>query len=123
MSKTFVLKSLAWILCSTTFPGLSAALGASGPKSGELLLIPFASAPFPHPDRAAGHSYKDQFFSAKEHYADNTVAIFIPKNFHLTGPIDFVVHFHGWKNHITEVLRQYELTEQLVASGVNAILV
>jgi len=91
--------------------------------SGELILAPFVSAPFPHPQRAEGHQYKDQFYSASEHYADNTVALFIPKGFNETGVIDLVVHFHGWRNNVAGVLKHYQLIEQLTASGRNAVLV
>src|SRR5580765_981608 len=38
---------------------------------GELRLAHLASAPFPHPQRAEGHKYKDQFFSAAEHYEND----------------------------------------------------
>ena len=109
---------------------LVAGLALSGPAQhlgyasyGELIITQLASAPFPHPKRAEGHQYKDQFFSAKDHYADSSVAIFIPKGFRETGAIDFVVHFHGWQNEITNVLRQYQLAEQFVESGRNAVLV
>jgi len=88
-----------------------------------LLAVQLPSAPFPHPKRAEGHKYKDQFFSAQEHYSDNTVAIFLPKGFRETGTVDFVVHFHGWRNHVESVLDQYKLIEQFVASGRNAVLV
>src|SRR4051812_31764814 len=67
-------------------------------KFGELILAQFSSAPFPHPERAEGHYYKTNFFSAEKHYQDNTVGIFIPKNFKPSAKIDFVVHFHGWGN-------------------------
>jgi hypothetical protein len=90
---------------------------------GELIVTQLASAPFPHPKRAEGHTYKGQLYSTKEHYSDNTVAIFIPKGFRETGQVDFVVHFHGWKNHVEGVLRQYKLIEQLRDSGRNAIMV
>jgi hypothetical protein len=104
-----------------------AAFGADSAQSfsaqGQLLLQPFVSAPFPHAERAEGHKYKEEFFSAAEHYRDSTVAIFIPKGFRETGKIDFVVHFHGWRNHVEEVLRRYELIQQLVESGRNAVLV
>jgi hypothetical protein len=33
------------------------------------------------------------------------------------------VHFHGWRNHVTEVFRRYELREQLEESARNAVLV
>ncbi len=91
--------------------------------SGELILAQLASAPFPHPSRAEGHRYNGQLFSAKEHYSDSSVAIFIPKGFRETGKIDFVVHFHGWTNHVERVLDHYKLIEQLAASGRNAVLV
>jgi len=90
---------------------------------GELLLAHLASAPFPHPQRSQGHKYKDQFYAAAEHYSNDTVAIFIPKGFRETGHIDFVVHFHGWRNNVEAVLGRYQLIEQLVASGRNAVLV
>ncbi len=91
--------------------------------SGELIVTQLASAPFPHPNRAEGHQYKEQFFPAKEHYSDSTVAIFIPKGFHESGKVDFIVHFHGWKNHVERVLEQYKLIEQLIESRRNAVLV
>jgi hypothetical protein len=90
---------------------------------GELILAQFISAPFPHPARAEGHTYKTNFFPAEKHYRDHTVAIFIPKNFQPSAKIDFVIHFHGWRNTATNVLRQYELPQQLVESGKNAILI
>ena len=90
---------------------------------GEFIVGPFASAPFPHPARAEGHKYKEEVFSAQDHYSDSTVAIFIPKGFRETGQIDFVVHFHGWRNHVENVLEHYKLIEQLVESGRNAVLI
>jgi hypothetical protein len=104
-----------------------AALAQSLPQryapQGELILAQLHSAPFPHPQRADGHEYKDQSYPAAEHYSDSTVALFIPKGFRETGRIDFVVHFHGWKNHVEGVLQQYELIEQLEESRRNAVLV
>ena len=90
---------------------------------GELISTRFASAPFPHPERAGGHKYKDQFFASKEHYSDSTVAVFVPRNFRLGETVDFVVHFHGWKNHVASVLDRYKLIEQLIESRRNVILV
>jgi len=92
-------------------------------RSGQLITNHFISAPFPHPKRAEGHTYKNDFFSAAEHYNDSTVAIFIPNGFRETGTIDFVVHFHGWRNHVDEVLHRYQLLEQMAESGRNAVLV
>jgi hypothetical protein len=90
---------------------------------GQLLLAHLSSAPFPHPQRAEGHKYKDQFFSAADHYTNDTVAIFIPRGFRETGKIDFIVHFHGWQNNVEGVLKRYQPVEQLIASGRNAVLI
>ncbi len=90
---------------------------------GQLILTNLESAPFPHPDREKGFTNKTSFFSAEKHYRDNTVAIFIPKEIKKGKRVDFVIHFHGWGNSVTNVLRKYELIEQLAASGRNAILV
>lgn len=90
---------------------------------GNLIITTFETAPFPHPDRAKGHYYKTNFFSAAEHYSDSSVALFIPKHFHPGKTIDFVVHFHGWGNNITRAFDHYHLAEQFSASGKNAILI
>ena len=97
------------------------AVGA--PPDGELLLVPLAAAPFPHPSRAVGHVYQGQTYPTEAHYRDSTVAIFIPKGFGEIGVVDFVVHFHGWRNNVTNVLREYRLPEQFSASRRNAVLV
>jgi hypothetical protein len=90
---------------------------------GQLILTNLDSAPFPHPERTNGHAYQKEFFSAEKNYSDNTVAIFIPKPLTNATSVDFVIHFHGWRNSVTNVLRYYKLIEQLAASERNAILV
>jgi hypothetical protein len=90
---------------------------------GTLLVTQFVSAPFPHPARADGHKYHDQFFSAAEHYSNSDVAIFIPKNFRGADRVDFVIHFHGWNHTVAGTLPEYKLIEQFSASGKNAILI
>lgn len=90
---------------------------------GDVLLVHLATAPFPHPSRAQGHWYGNQFFSPDVHYSDNSVAIFIPKNFHVSDKVDFLVHFHGWRHTVAGTLGEYHLIDQLAASGKNVILV
>jgi hypothetical protein len=115
------------LLATASFSVLSTAWSETLPEhfaqSGELLLVHLPSAPFPHPQRAEGHKYKDQFFSNAEHYTNDTVAIFIPRGFRETGKIDFIVHFHGWQNNVEGVLKRYQLVEQLIASGRNSVLI
>jgi hypothetical protein len=90
---------------------------------GELILTQMVTAPFPHLSRANGHTYKEQLYSAKDHYSNNTVALFIPKGFRQTAEVDFVIHFHGWRNTVAGALGKYQLIEQFCDSGRNAILV
>jgi D-alanyl-D-alanine carboxypeptidase/D-alanyl-D-alanine-endopeptidase (penicillin-binding protein 4) len=90
---------------------------------GTLVVTQFVSAPFPHPARAAGHAYHDEFYSAADHYSNSTVALFIPKSFRAADQIDFVVHFHGWHNTVAGTLEQFDLIRQFAASGKNAILI
>lgn len=90
---------------------------------GELIVTQFVSAPFPHGSRAEGRKYKEEFYPADKHYSDSTVAIFVPNGFRETGRVDFVVHFHGWRNTVAGTLQQFKLIEQLSASGRNAVLI
>lgn len=90
---------------------------------GTLILTQFISAPFPHPSRAEGRKYKDEFYPAGKHYSDSTVALFIPNNFCDTNRVDFIIHFHGWRNTVAGTLQRYKLIEQLIASDKNAVLI
>jgi hypothetical protein len=117
------LTSLVIVLTLPVFANVTPGLEASFSTQGRLILAPFASAPFPHPDRANGHTYKDKFYPTADHYSDGTVALFIPHGFRETGQIDFIIHFHGWNNSVAGTLNTFRLVEQLVASGRNAVLV
>jgi hypothetical protein len=90
---------------------------------GRLILAQLANAPFPHPARSEGHVYNKQFYSAADHYSDNTVAIFIPQGFRETAAVDFVLFFHGWRNSVAGTLAQARLIEQFAQSEKNAVLV
>ena len=91
---------------------------------GETLLRSFPSAPFPDVSRAAGYTNNGKFYDAASHYSDSTVGIFIPAGFRpSTRRVDFLVHLHGWSNHVSQVLDRYQLREQVAASGLNAILI
>jgi hypothetical protein len=90
---------------------------------GEMYVTQFSSAPFPHPKRANGHIYNNINYSAKEHYSDSSVVIFIPKGFQSQNKTNFVVYFHGWNNNIDSACAQYELIEQFSKSKKNAIFI
>jgi len=118
------MRSLLLFLTVILAPCLQAQnLSADYRPYGQLIITQLVSAPFPHPARAKGHTHNQEFFPADKHYQDNSVAIFIPKNFRNTSAIDLVVHFHGWRHHLGNVLPEYQLIEQFVASGRNAILI
>ncbi|PZR62446.1 MAG: hypothetical protein DLM53_06415 [Candidatus Eremiobacter antarcticus] len=92
--------------------------------AGRTILRAFAQAPFPYQSRANGHSYEGKTYAFAQHYNDSTVAIFVPAGFSAQpSGTDFIVHFHGWNNHVANVLQRYRLPEQVEASRVNAILV
>lgn len=90
---------------------------------GRTFLPSLATAPFPHASRAQGHAYDDKLYSAAEHYSDSTVGMYVPAGFRAGDATDFIVHFHGWNNHVSEVFRRYRLREQLEQSGRNAVLI
>lgn len=89
---------------------------------GKTVLRPFATAPFPHASRAQGHTYDKVFYSAAQSYSDPTVGIFVPSGYVRNDTVDFIVHFHGWRNNVATVLQHYNLRQQVAHSNVNAIL-
>lgn len=118
------MKSLLLVLLLTG--GATAAaeiLATNMPASGQLIVTQLVAAPFPHASRTNGHTYKETFYPAAKHYSDSTVAFFIPPGYRASTQADFVIHFHGWRNTVTNALTQYLVPEQLVASGKNAILI
>ncbi len=94
-----------------------------GDADGFTIIAPLRSAPYPHPSRSAGHTYDGKVYSTKDHYSNSDVAIFVPTGFKPSATTDFIVHFHGWNNHVSEVLKRYRLRDQMHAARVNAILV
>ncbi len=89
---------------------------------GDIILRPFANAPYPHKSRENGFKGSSKTFGP-EHYTDSTVGIVIPKGYVPSDRVDYVVHFHGHMNHVANVLTKYKLPQQLVAAKVNAILI
>ncbi|HEX3799234.1 MAG TPA: hypothetical protein VH413_11080 [Verrucomicrobiae bacterium] len=112
-----------WLLVAFTISLAAETLPERYAAYGDLLVVKLGSAPFPHPDRAQGHKYHNEIFTAETNYSDSSVAMFVPKGFRQTDRTDFVIHFHGWRNHIETVLSQYQLIEQFSRSGRNAILI
>jgi hypothetical protein len=90
---------------------------------GQLILRPFPHAPYPHPSREHGFKGRSTTYPADPHYTDSTVGIFIPAGYVQRDAVDYVVHFHGHNNHVSKVITQYKLAEQLSAARVNAILI
>ena len=91
-------------------------------SDGDLALPTFASAPFPHVSRDKGFQAGTVFYPRDPHYIDSTVGVFVPKNFHPTKSINFVVHFHGHNNHVQQVFEQFNLAHEMQMSWLNAVL-
>lgn len=88
------------------------------------MFIPqFSSAPFPAVERMNGHVYNNQRFSYEAHYADSSVAIFIPNGFKPGEVTNFIVYVHGWYNNIDSACAQFKLIEQFSESNKNAIFI
>lgn len=92
--------------------------------SGEWTRIFLRNSLFPHPSRNTGYHYQDRFFPADPHYQDSSAVIVIPKGFHeINSAVDLIIHFHGWNNDNLNVMEQFNMVPQLIASNKNAILV
>jgi hypothetical protein len=93
-------------------------------QGGKTFIVPFATAPYPHPSRANGHTYQGKFYSEAAHYSNSNVGIFIPDRWTpANGAIDSIVHFYGWNHDVRSTFSIYGIREQLLASGRNAILI
>jgi len=92
-------------------------------KDGQLIVRAFAAAPYPHASRENGYKTKDKTFPRDPHYVDSAVAVFIPAGYQPGKTVDYVVHFHGHKMHLSKVLTNYDLLHQMQRAKVNAILI
>ena len=101
-----------------------AAAGLPAVSGGRTLILPFASAPYPHASRAQGHTYQGRLYDAATHYSNSDVGIFIPDGWRpRNGAVDLIVHLYGWDHDIAATYYTYRLREQVAASRRNAILV
>ncbi len=79
---------------------------------------------FPHPSRTAGYSYRDHLFPFEPHYSDSSIIVVIPDGyFEPSNANDLVIHFHGWNNDNLQVMEQFNLARQFIASRKNALLI
>ena len=108
---------------STPAPATRPADGWVRHEQGRLLLRPFATAPFPHASRADGYTSAAGRFPAAEHYRDSTVGLFVPTGFTPGDATDFVVYFHGHRNHVANAIPHFKLEAEVAKAGVNAVLV
>ena len=78
---------------------------------------------FPDSSRFNGHVGNQVFYNAADHYNDSHVLIIAPKKLHTDKRVDLIFWFHGWHNNIDSAAAYYQLTRQLISSGMNAVLV
>jgi hypothetical protein len=91
---------------------------------GKAFVIESRFAPFPDSLRLAQpRVYNGRTYSAKEHYSDSSVLVFVPDYFDKNKAYEFVFWFHGWYNNIDSSLRTFRLLEQFYAARRNAIFI
>ncbi|MCB0280776.1 MAG: hypothetical protein KDD94_14805 [Calditrichaeota bacterium] len=90
---------------------------------GTYAILNSSNSMFPDKERMDGHSYGGKEFPFREHYSDSSVFIFIPAKFKAGEQTDFVFYFHGWGNSIMQSLDEFQLVQQFVQSGRNAVFV
>ncbi len=127
---TLILASTKYILGASVLAiFLASGLAAAQPLAeryaslGTMIVTTSRFTMFPYEKRAAGHTYEGKSYPADVHYSDNTVAIFVPKGFRAGDATDLVFYFHGWRNNVDDTFARFKVAEQLVSSGVNAVLV
>lgn len=120
-----VLVRLALVLALSLAPALASAqpLTERYAALGTMIVTTSPHAMFPSERRAKGHVYEGKAYPADLHYADDTVAIFVPKGFRAGDSTNLVFYFHGWRNNVDDTFARFRLAEQFAASGVNAVLV
>jgi len=79
---------------------------------------------FPHPARKNGLENPNDPYPFAGHYDDSSVVVIQPAGWHETEVgVNLIIHFHGHRNHVLNVLEQFNLPQQLRASRKNALLV
>lgn len=111
-------------LCSILIPILTLTLVliscASLPKS---ITYELKNAPFPHPARESGHTYKGEHFSYEEHYADSSILVVIPQAYKPHTDLELMIFIHGWGNSKDKCNKKFDLGKQLEKSGRDMLLV
>jgi len=92
-------------------------------KQANLIYLPLKSAPFPHPMRAEGYTYHDQFFPPAQHYQDNTVLVIFPNYYRIAEKVDLIFFFHGWWNNIDSTIQTFNILEQFLLTKKNAWII
>jgi hypothetical protein len=88
-----------------------------------IFLMQSSHTPFPDSARLKGHTGNHVFYNTDDHYRDSNVLIVAPKNLQADKKVNLIFWFHGWHNNIDTAVAYYQLTRQLIASGMNAVLI
>ena len=78
---------------------------------------------FPDTGRLQGHVYDSVLYDVTNHYMDSSVMMVVPPGLKMSGTVDLIFWFHGWRNNIDSALYRYRLASQFLASNRNAVLV
>ena len=107
--------SLALLLVCVAGSVAAQSLADKAAPYGEVFIVKLDSAPFPHPDRAQGHKYHNEFLQRRKKLFEQQHGDFRAERFSPDGTVDFVVHFHGWRHHVENTFIEYNLIEQFAA--------
>jgi predicted esterase len=108
--------------CICIVTGLLATV-SFGQLPGKTIRFYSANAMFPDTARAKGHTYNGKHYDAATHYSDSSILVYVPTHFSPKKITNLIFWFHGWGNNIDSALQQYDVLEQLEASGRNAVFV
>ncbi len=92
---------------------------------GQWAKLRLENAPFPHPEREKGMTTSDgEYFPAETYYAEGSAIVVMPEGWTESEKgVNLVVHFHGHRNEVLNVLEQFNLPRQFIKSGKNALLI
>lgn len=91
--------------------------------AGETAVVALQNAPFPHPSRESGFKNGTRDFPREPHYADASVALFVPSGYRSAEAVDVLVYLHGHFGNVRRSMDRHRLREQVAASGRNVVMV
>lgn len=90
---------------------------------GKVYISTLINSAFPNEDRKNDVTKNGKTYTFMENYSDNSVIVFIPKNYDKISKVDLVFFFYGWFNSNYYTASTTDLIQQFIESRKNAVLV